>query len=444
MKNKIDKELNDWYAAGFKKFEDKMNGHSKSFLHKNRKDAIVMLDELGFPTQKNEEWKYTNISNILKHKFTPAFISDDAEVGEQIIAENVLSGIDCNLLVFVNGLYKAEYSKLDCLPDGVIIDSLENVLKTNPELAEEKLGKLAKLDNSFNALNEAFSLDGLFVYVPDGKVIEQPIQVLYLNGDNKNNVLSSPRNLIIAGKNTQVSVIANFRGVEGSVYLSNIITEVFVEENGLVDLYKIQDENHSSYHIEKVEAYQKPASVFHHYSFSFGGAIARNDISSNMDGENIESNFWGLYLANDDQLVDHHTFADHAKPNCLSNEVYKGILDGKSHGVFNGKILVRQDAQKTNAYQTNQTVLLSDDARIDTKPQLEIFADDVKCSHGATVGHLDDEAYFYIRSRGVPSNIAKSMLIRAFANDVVEKVKIEELRDQINHMIFEHLHQIEI
>jgi Fe-S cluster assembly protein SufD len=184
--------------------------------------------------------------------------------------------------------------------------------------------------------------------------------------------------------------------------------------------------------------------VFNQFNITFGGELVRNDINSQLDGENIETHFYGLYMINGKQHVDNHTFVDHAKPNCMSNELYKGILDENARGVFNGKIIVRQDAQKTNAYQQNKTILLSNSAKIDTKPQLEIFADDVKCSHGATVGHLDDESEFYIRSRGVPKELAKSMLIRAFANDVIETIKISELKDQINHMIFEHLHKIEI
>ncbi|MDP3582705.1 MAG: Fe-S cluster assembly protein SufD, partial [Ignavibacteria bacterium] len=252
------------------------------------------------------------------------------------------------------------------------------------------------------------------------------------------------RNLIVAGKGSQVSVIANYSGASEKTYLNNIVTEIFVEENAIVNLYKVQNESDEAYHIEKVQAKQSKNSVLNHYNITFGGAIVRNDINSVLDGENIETHYYGLYMVNGNQHVDNHTFVDHAKPNCMSNELYKGILDDNARGVFNGKIIVRQDAQKTNAYQQNKTILLSKTATIDTKPQLEIFADDVKCSHGATVGHLDDVSEFYIRSRGVPQELAKSMLIRAFANDVIETIKIEPLKEQINHMIFEHLHKVEV
>ncbi|MEE9430006.1 MAG: Fe-S cluster assembly protein SufD, partial [Melioribacteraceae bacterium] len=210
-----------------------------------------------------------------------------------------------------------------------------------------------------------------------------------------------------------------------------------------VTFYKLQNESNTAYHIDKTDIYQKESSVFNHFSLSFGSKIARNDINVKLDGENIESHLYGLYLGKDEQHIDHHTFIEHAKPNCMSNELYKGILDDKSRGVFSGKILVDQIAQKTNAFQSNKSVLLSNEASVDAKPQLEIYADDVKCSHGATVGKLDEQAYFYIRSRGVSAKAAKSMLIRAYIDDVVSEIKIDELREKVNHTIFEHLQREE-
>jgi len=215
-------------------------------------------------------------------------------------------------------------------------------------------------------------------------------------------------------------------------------------KNANLDLFKVQNENNNSYHIDTTNAEQNRDSIFSHYSMSFGGGIVRNDINSILKDEHSLCNYYGLSLGNESQHIDNHTLVDHAAPDCDSNELYKGILDDNARGVFNGKIMVRKDAQRTNAYQSNKTVLLSKNSNIDTKPQLEIYADDVKCSHGATVGHLDDLALFYVRSRGIPEELAKSMLIRAFANDVVEKVKIESLRNKLNHMIFAHLQRIEI
>jgi Fe-S cluster assembly protein SufD len=444
MKNNGDiKKVKDWYLSNFKSFEDKLNGQSDSFLHSIRKDAVKKLEELNFPTLKDEEWKYTNVSPILKQNFTPSLLVKQQNVTNEDIEKKLFSGFDYHLMVFINGVFSQELSNISNLPDGIIVDSLANSIKNDPDSIQNYLNKFSKVNNAFNALNTAYFYDGAVIVVPDGKIIEKPIQILFINGNENENVLSIPRNLIIAGKNSQVKIIMTYYGFKKNSYFTNVVNEVFTDEDSIVDLYKVQHENENSYHIDSTEVYQSKSSVFNHYSLSFGGALVRNDINSTLNDENIECHYYGLYLANGKQHVDNHTFVDHAKPNCMSNELYKGILEDEAHGVFNGKIMVRQDAQKTNAFQSNKTILLSDSATIDTKPQLEIYADDVKCSHGATIGHIDDEAYFYIRSRGIPAATAKSMLIRAFANEVIEAVKIEPLKEQFNHMIFEHLHRIE-
>ncbi len=434
----------EFYIENFRTYEGKLNGDSKSFLHQLRIDALKQFAETNFPTLQNEEWKYTDVTPIVKQNFTPAINSSPEKFTKEQINKFLFKDFDCHLLVFVNGIFDGELSSISDLPKGVIVGSLRKLAKENPSVIDAYIGRLSKIDNAFNAVNTAYAADGLVVVVPDGKIVEKPIQVLYLGSSDEETVLSSPRNLIVAGKNSQTSVITNYRGASEKTYLNNIVTEIFVEENAVVNLYKVQNESDEAYHIEKVQATQKKNSVLNHYNITFGGAIVRNDINSVLDGENIETHYYGLYMVNGKQHVDNHTFVDHAKPNCMSNELYKGILDDNDRGVFNGKIIVRQDAQKTNAYQQNKTILLSKTATIDTKPQLEIFADDVKCSHGATVGHLDDVSEFYIRSRGVPQELAKSMLIRAFANDVIETIKIEPRKEQINHMIFEHLHKVEV
>ena len=434
----------DWYIKSFDLFEQKLNGQSKSFLHRIRKDALNKLSQLEFPTTKNEEWKYTDISPILRNNFIPAVNVKTPENKKDEIKEYLFGNFDCCLVVLINGIFSEELSEINNLQDGVVVGSLNRISKENPKLIEEYVNKISGIDNAFNAINTAYFSDGLVVIVPDRITVDKPIQVLYLNSGEDDLILSTPKNLIVIGKNSQVSIVANYRGCQGKKYFNNIITEIFIGEDGILDYHKIQNETDESFHIEKVQAIQNKNSIFNHYNINFGGAIVRSDINSLLNGENIETHYYGLYLAHGKQHIDSHTFIDHAKPNCVSNELYKGILDDNSRGVFNGKIIVRQDAQKTNAYQQNKTILLSKTATIDTKPQLEIFADDVKCSHGATVGHLDDVSEFYIRSRGVPQELAKSMLIRAFANDVIETVKIEPLKEQINHMIFEHLNRVEI
>ncbi len=447
MKNKSEfQNTKEWYLNNFKSFEEKLNGESKTFLHDLRKNALEQLAYTDFPSTREEEWKYTNVSPILKQNFIPAVnlgVKKSA-ISKDELKKYLFSGFDFYLMTFINGIYAEELSDLQELPKGVVVDSLRLLMKTNPELVNGRISKFVKAENAFNLLNRAYSTDGAIIIVKDGVVVEKPIQILYLTGDNESPVLSVPHNMIIAGKNSQVGVLGVYASSGSKTHFTNSITEVFADESAIVDLYKIQNENGKSYHYEKVEAYQLKKSIFNHYNFAFGAEIVRNDINSTLDDENIETHYYGIYLANDKQLVDNHTFVDHAKPNCMSNELYKGILDDDALGVFNGKIIVRKDAQKTNAYQQNKTVLLSNRAKVNTKPQLEIFADDVKCTHGATVGHLDDTAYFYIRTRGIPSELAKSMLIRAFANDVVEVVKIEPLREQLNHLIFEHLNRVEI
>ena len=442
--NMENKNIKDWYLDGFKTFEAKLNGESKSYLHEIRRKALNQLAELDFPTKRNEEWKYTNVSPILKHNFVPAVNTVLPKLTKDSIAKYLFKDFDNHLAVFVNGIYSEELSEVNGLPNGIIVGSLNRLSKESSELINHHINKISKIENAFNALNTAYAYDGLIVFVPDGKVLEKPVQALFVNTSKDQLVLSVPRNLIIVGKNSEVKIITSYCGYGDKEYFSNIVTEVFVDEYGIVDIYKVQNETDNSFHIEKVQAYQKKNSLLNHFNLTFGGSIVRNDINSVLDDENIETHYYGLYLANGKQHIDNHTFVDHAKPNCMSNELYKGILDDNARGVFNGKIIVRQDAQKTNAYQQNKTVLLSKTATIDTKPQLEIFADDVKCSHGATVGQLDEESEFYIRSRGVPEDLAKSMLIRAFANDVIESVKIEPLKEQLNHMIFERLHRIEI
>lgn len=438
------KNTKQWYIDSFGSFEKNLNGEKQLFTHEYRKNAIASLSGVEFPTRKAEEWKYTDVSPILKNSFVPACKITLTETLKQNIEQKFFCGFECHRLVFINGLYSAELSNIKPLPKGAVVGSLRSNAKENEELVKKSIAGTSTDSNAFNTINKAFNLDGLFVYLPKGIVVTEPVQVLFLNGDDSVPVLSSPWNIINAGEGSEINIIMNFAGISDEAYFTNIVTDVSVGENAKVNIHKIQNENNNSFHIEKLDALQSASSLFNHYSMTFGGAIVRNDINSKLNGENCECHYYGLYLGNGKQHIDNHTFVDHAKPNCMSNELYKGILDDSSRGVFNGKIMVRPDAQKTNAYQSNKTILLSEKAVIDTKPQLEIFADDVKCSHGATIGRLDETAYFYIRSRGVPAELAKSMLIRAFANDVIESIKIQELKERLNHMIFDHLHRVEI
>jgi len=428
----------DWYVSAFKQLESRLNGESKTDFHRIRKNAIDRFIDLDFPTIKQEEWKYTNVSPIFKYNFQPA--GSSAEVTADEIEKLKIKNLTENLIVFINGFYSAEHSKLLPLPDGVRIESLASMLKEEPELLLKYFGKYVKIDNGFVALNTAMVQDGTVVYVPDNCIIEEPVQVLNIAAGTKGEyVLSQPRNIIIAGKNSHVRIIETYHSLTEEPGFMNVVTEIDASENSYVELFRIQNENLSSFHVSKTQVEQERGSNFTSYNVTFGGSLVRNDLNTVLDNVNINANLFGLYILEDSQHVDNHTLIDHAKPNCLSNELYKGVLKGKSRAVFNGKVFVRKDAQKTNAYQSNKNILLSKEATVDTKPQLEIFADDVRCTHGATVGQLDEESVFYLRSRGIDEQNARSILIRAFANDIFEEIKIESLKEHLNNMIFEKL-----
>ena len=318
----------------------------------------------------------------------------------------------------------------------MVVHSLAAVLQAHPEWVEPYLARHAKFqEHAFTALNTAFLQDGVFLSVPKGKVIAEPIELLFVSTTPGEGTVSHPRNLVVVGPGAQLTLIETFVGLDENVYFTNAVTEIVAGEGAVIDHYKIQRESVEAFHIATTQIYQTRGSNFSSHFVSLGGSLVRNEINVVLDGENCECTLNGLYLANGTQHVDCHTVIDHAKPHCNSHELYKAVLDGKGHGVFNGKIFVRQDAQKTDAKQTNQTLLLSNDATINTKPQLEIFADDVKCTHGATVGQLQEEQLFYLRTRGIGLQEARSLLTFAFANDIVGRIKVEPIRAQLEALL---------
>jgi Fe-S cluster assembly protein SufD len=426
----------DWYISNFKTIEESLNGESRSPFHELRKNAILKFEEIDFPTRKNEDWKYTDVSPVLKHNYTP---SPEVKITKNDVSRFLMPGLKVNLLVLVNGRYSGALSKIHKQDEGVIIDSFRSTLKADPALVLKYFGKYAEINNGFAALNTAYAADGAFIYIPDNKQITDHIHIMNITSGESINVLSQPRNLYIAGKNSHVRIIESYHSLNDQENLTNVVTEAVLDENSFMEVYRLQKENPGSYHINFIQAEQKSGSTFTHYSVSLDGKLVRNDTNIKLDGEFCTSHLYGLYITENDQHVDNHTLIDHAKPNCQSNEIYKGVLNDNSRGVFNGKVFVREDAQKTNAYQSNKAILLSSNATIDTKPQLEIYADDVKCSHGAAIGQLDDEAVFYLRSRGIGKEMAKTVLIRAFANDIFDTIENEALHDDLNNMVLEKL-----
>ncbi|MFO7446058.1 MAG: Fe-S cluster assembly protein SufD [Ignavibacteriaceae bacterium] len=434
-------DIKKWYLSNFEAFEQSLNGSGSKPFHNIRKDAIESFTQLDFPTVKDEEWKYTNITPVLKHNFKPA--DKKVSVTKEDVDNFNFHSMNCCLLVFVNGIFVQELSSFSSLPKGVIVQNLAKAIEDNHPAVEKHFGKYADYKSHiFTSLSTAFTKEGAFIYVPDGKIVEEPVHILFISSAKDEKILSQPRNLFIAGKNSQVSIIEHYVCLSGKqgepgkdVYFTNSVTEVVVDENGIMDHVKLQEESKKAFHISRMEVDQERSSNFASHMLSLGGEIARNDFNTRFNGEGGESTLNGLFLIDGNQLFDAHTMIDHAMPHCNSHEHYKGILDNVSRGVFNGKVMVRKDAQKTNAFQENNNIILSNEALVNTKPQLEIFADDVKCSHGATIGQLDEDAMFYLKSRGIGGEAGRAILIHAFASDVVKSIKIEPVKNYIEEIL---------
>ncbi len=410
-------------------------GDGPVWLQTLRRAAGERFAQIGFPTRRDEEWRFTNVSSLAEKPFKPVSRESSA-LRPDGLAPFTYAGLTGPQLVFVNGHYQPGLSRLEGLPTGVTVSALSEALKTDADAVENHLGRQAAFQTqNFVALNTAALEDGAFVHIPRNAVVEEPIHLLFVSSATDGPTVSHPRTLILAGENSQATIVESYSGPADHVYFTNAVTEVVTGENAVVDHYKVQRESLKAYHIATLQVQLGRASNFSSHSIGLGGLLVRNDANAYLGGEGGECTLNGVYLANDHQLVDNHTAIDHAMPHCNSHEVYKGILDGHARGVFNGKIFVRLDAQKTDAKQTNQTLLLSNDAQINTKPQLEIFADDVRCTHGATIGQLSADALFYLQARGIPKDQARALLTYAFAGDVVNRIKVEAIRAHLDHVL---------
>ncbi len=427
-------DTKNWYVKNFREFENSLNGTANKPIHKIRKAAIEKFSELNFPTLKDEEWRFTNISSLLKENFNPSLNRKNLSTKDvEPFTFNKMSG---SLLVFVNGHFEKDLSVVRDLPAGAIVSNLSSEIENDSEIVAKHFGKYADFDNKiFTALSTAYTKDGAVIYVPDGKIIEEPIHVLFIADSKDEKILVQPRNLFIAGKNSQATILEHYAATEDGEYFTNSVTEIFVDENAVLQHVKLQEESINAFHIGRMEVDQERNSNFNSQLISFGGDISRNEFNSKFNDVGGECTLNGLYMTTGTQLFDAHTMIDHAKPFCNSHEHYKGILTDKSRGVFNGKVMVRQDAQKTNAFQENNNLILSNNALINTKPQLEIFADDVKCSHGATIGQLDDDSMFYLKSRGIGFDKARAILLHAFASEVISSIKIEAVKNYLEDIL---------
>ena len=406
-----------------------------------RDDAFRCFDRLGFPTTRLEDWRFTNIAPITETPFQAQVASGGFDRG--VLDTLPLSRSGGPELVFVNGHFSPELSTASGLPPGIRVRSLAALAAGDAgglDTVAPHLGRLARFENhAFTALNTAFLRDGAVIEVAGGVVFERPIHLLFVSSSGAVPVLSQPRVLLVAGASSEVRVVESHAGAGDTPYLSNTVTEVSVADNAVVDHYTVVRQADAAFHVGTLAVRLGRSSNFSSHAITAGGAIVRNEAGVVLGGEGGECTLNGLYLANGRQLIDNQTTIDHAMPHCDSHELYKGILDGRSRAVFNGKIIVRLDAQKTDAKQSNKALLLSEDAQITTKPQLEIFADDVKCTHGATVGQLDADSLFYLRSRALSEAQARQLLIHAFAADLLGHIKVEAIRRQLDALLLERL-----
>lgn len=420
------------------RFEELQANAPESGLRAWRKEGYQDFSKLGIPTFKNEEWKYTGIARVFDkdYSFAPA-----NRVDESVIQKSAIAGLEnANHLVFINGVYSEKDSKITSA-EGIEITSLSEALKGDyKEQVENYFGKSNLfIKDGIHALNMSLMEDGIFILVKKNQVIETPLYLNQIFDTTQNHSFASPRSLIVVEENAKVQIVESYHTNGSMDSFSNEVMEIIAKENSIVEFYKIQNDSPNANHAGTTHIRQVGKCLVHSFVLSMNGGMIRNNTDIIMEEANNEAHMYGLYFLKGHTHVDNHTIVDNTKPGCYSNELYKGILDDYSTGIFSGKIYVRPDAQKINAYQSNNNILLSDSATINTKPQLEIFADDVKCSHGCTIGRLDEEALYYFRARGINEKLVTAMLLRAFAEEIIEQIKIEPLREYAESLIAERL-----
>jgi Fe-S cluster assembly protein SufD len=428
------------------KFNQLQSSHSDDFMSIVREKGFENFNRKGLPTYKNEEWKYTSVSDLFRKEYQLSEDKINTQISKSDIDEMRLPGYEkANELFFVNGKFNAGLSNIRSAENQLIILPLEEAANGKyKELVNAHLGKSALfMDDAIHALNTSFIYGGIFIYAVKGQIIENPVYLYHISDARENHILSQPRNLFYVEESAKLQLAETYKTIGSMDSFTNEVFEVVVNSNAIVEYYKIQNDSSNASQVGTTHIRQIGKSFVHTVIVTLDGGMIRNNTNIIMEAAGNEAHMYGLYLLKGNTHVDNHTLVDNKMPNCFSNEFYKGVMDGRSTGVFNGKIYVRPDAQKTNAYQTNNNILLSDGASVNTKPQLEIFADDVKCSHGCTVGRLDEEALFYLRARGISKEHAQAMLLHAFASNIIEQIKIEPLRDYAEQLIVERLADVE-
>ena len=425
-------ELKEKLLSSFMAFEERIDVTSE--LHDVRTSAIKNFENKGFPTKKEEAWKYTSLNSILKNDFS-VFPKNENEIQFADVKKYFLHEIDTYKVVFIDGVFSSFLSSTT--HDGIDVCLMSSALN-KPKykmIIDAYFNKIASKDESLTSLNTAFANEGAYINIPKSKVVDKPIEIMYFSTGSEAALLVQPRNLIVVGENSHVQIIERHQSLNENPVLTNSVTEIFAQKRAIVDYYKIQNDNLEANLIDNTYVSQQKETNVSVNTFSFGGNLTRNNLNFYHFGERIVSNLNGITIIGDKQHVDHYTLVQHSTPNCESHQDYKGIFSERATGVFNGKIFVEREAQKTNAFQKSNNILLSDKATINAKPQLEIFADDVKCSHGCTIGQLDETAMFYMQQRGIPKKEAKALLMYAFSNAVIESIKIPELKQRITKII---------
>ncbi|EDP72700.1 hypothetical protein FBALC1_16402 [Flavobacteriales bacterium ALC-1] len=423
--------LKEKLVSSFMAFENTIDVDSP--VHDIRTEAIKTFETEGFPTKRQEAWKYTSLNSVLKHDYS-VFPKHENALEFKDVKKYFIHDIDSYKIIFIDGKYSSHLSQTT--HDGIDVCLMSAAL-TKPKyqlIIENYFNKIASKD-SLASLNTAFSSEGAYIHIPKNKLVDKPIQIIHFSTGNEAALMLQPRNLVVVDENSHVQIIERHQSLTDNPVLTNSVTEIFTNKRAIVDYYKIQNDNENASLIDNTYVNQKQESLAKVHTFSFGGKLIRNNLNFYQNGERIDSTMKGITIIGNKQHVDHNTLVHHIEPNCESHQDYKGIFDDGATGVFNGKVVVEKEAQKTNAFQANNNILISDKASINTKPQLEIFADDVKCSHGCTIGQLDESAMFYLRSRGIPEKEARALLMFAFSNNVLDSVKIPEIKNRITKII---------
>ncbi len=431
------------YAESFGAFEKSAARHNLAWLKKLRQEGFARFREAGFPTTRNEDWRFTNASAIAQTPFR-LVRHPHSLPSEQELLPLAIPGIDTRL-VFIDGRFAPALSSAGELPRGVTVGSLAAELARNPGAVEKHLGRYVSLErDAFGALNTAFLEDGAYVHVAKDVLLEGPIALLFVSSEHDSPTVSHPRNLIVVEENAQATVVEDYVSLGPGQALSNAVTELVVGDHALVSHYLIEREHTSAYNVSTLRIEQGRAADVSSHSVLLGGALVRNNVHPVLAGEGGECLINGLFIGDGRQHLDNYMLVEHASPHCGSRQFYNGILDGRAHGVFHGRIIVHKDAQQTDAKQTNRNLLLSDSAQIDTKPQLEIYADDVKCTHGATIGQIEEDALFYLRSRGIDETSARRLLLVAFASECMDRMKQGPVRAHVENLIHDHAQRLAI